>query len=57
VQGEQEFPVPPLEIPRGAGTEAVAGSAAVRLFAQQAAMVRPARPAPPKPSGASWTCG
>jgi predicted ATPase/class 3 adenylate cyclase len=41
VQGEQEFPVPPLQVPVGADTEAVAGSAAARLFAQQAGMVRP----------------
>jgi predicted ATPase/class 3 adenylate cyclase len=41
VQGEHEFPVPPLEVPVGADTEAVAGSAAARLFAQQAGLVRP----------------
>ena len=41
VQGEHEFPVSPLEVPRGADTEAVAGCAAARLFAQQAVMVRP----------------
>jgi predicted ATPase/class 3 adenylate cyclase len=40
VQGEQESPVPTLEVPAGGSAEA-AGSAAVRLFAQQAAMVRP----------------
>jgi predicted ATPase/class 3 adenylate cyclase len=41
VQGEQESPVPTLEVPAGRSAEAVAGSAAVRLFAQQAGMVRP----------------
>jgi predicted ATPase/class 3 adenylate cyclase len=41
VQGEQEFPVPPLEIPREADVAAVADAAAVRLFAQQAGLVRP----------------
>ncbi len=42
VQGEREFPVPLLAVPRGAAeVEAVAGSAAARLFAQQAALVRP----------------
>ncbi len=41
VQGEREFPVPLLEVPRGAEVEAVAASAAVRLFAQQAGLVRP----------------
>jgi predicted ATPase/class 3 adenylate cyclase len=41
VQGEHEFPVPPLGVARGADVDAVAASAAVRLFAQQAAMVRP----------------
>jgi predicted ATPase/class 3 adenylate cyclase len=41
VQGEHEFPVPPLEIPRDTDPDAVAGCAAVRLFAQQAGMVRP----------------
>ncbi len=41
VRGEHEQPVPPLEIPRDADVEAVAASAAVRLFAQQADMVRP----------------
>jgi predicted ATPase/class 3 adenylate cyclase/Tfp pilus assembly protein PilF len=41
VQGEHELPVPPLEIPRGAGLDAVAACAAARLFAQQAGMVRP----------------
>ena len=41
LQGEQEQPVPPLEVPRGAGVEEVAACGAARLFAQQAAMVRP----------------
>ncbi len=41
VRGEHEFPVPPLEVPAGADVAAVAGCAATRLFAQQAAMVRP----------------
>jgi predicted ATPase/class 3 adenylate cyclase len=41
VQGENESPVPTLEVPAGGSAEAVAGSAAVRLFAQQAGMVRP----------------
>jgi len=41
VQGEHEFPVPPLATPGDAGLDAVSASAAVRLFAQQAAMVRP----------------
>jgi predicted ATPase/class 3 adenylate cyclase len=41
VQGEHEFPVPPLEVPGGAEVEAVAASAAARLFAQQAGLVRP----------------
>ena len=41
VQGEYEFPVPPLDVARGADVDTVAASAAVRLFAQQAAMVRP----------------
>ena len=40
--GEQELPVPPLEVPRGAGSvEQVAASGAARLFVQQAAMARP----------------
>ena len=40
--GEQELPVPPLEVPREAGSvEQVAGCGAARLFVQQAAMVRP----------------
>jgi predicted ATPase len=41
VPGEHEFPVPPLEVPHGADMAAVADSAAVRLFTQQAGMVRP----------------
>jgi predicted ATPase/class 3 adenylate cyclase len=41
VQGEHEFPVPPLEVPGQADPDAVSASAAVRLFAQQAAMIRP----------------
>ncbi len=41
VQGEHEFPVPPLEVPHDAGLAAVAEAAAVRLFTQQAGMVRP----------------
>ena len=40
--GEQELPVPPLEVPREAGSvEQVAASGAARLFVQQAAMARP----------------
>ena len=42
VPGEHEFPVPPLEVPRAADMATVTDSAAVRLFAQQAGMVRPA---------------
>ena len=41
VQGEHELPVPPLGVPRGADLAAVADAPAVRLFAQQAGMVRP----------------
>jgi predicted ATPase len=41
VQGEHEFPVPPLDVTRGTDVDAVAASSAVRLFAQQAGMVRP----------------
>jgi predicted ATPase/class 3 adenylate cyclase/Tfp pilus assembly protein PilF len=41
VQGEHEFPVPALEVPRDGDLAAVAASGAVRLFAQQAGMVRP----------------
>jgi predicted ATPase/class 3 adenylate cyclase len=40
--GEQELPVPPLEVAREAGSvEQVAASGAARLFVQQAAMARP----------------
>jgi predicted ATPase/class 3 adenylate cyclase len=40
--GEQELPVPPLEVPREAGSvEQVAASGAARLFVQQAALARP----------------
>jgi predicted ATPase/class 3 adenylate cyclase len=39
--GEQELPVPPLQLPRAAGAEQVAASGAVRLFVQQAALARP----------------
>ena len=39
--GEQELPVPPLQLPRAAGAEQVAASGAVRLFVRQAAMARP----------------
>jgi predicted ATPase/class 3 adenylate cyclase len=38
---ERELPVPPLQLPREPGAEQVAASGATRLFAQQAAMVRP----------------
>ena len=41
VQGEHEFPVPSLEVPDGADVAAVAGSAAARLFALQAGLIRP----------------
>jgi predicted ATPase/class 3 adenylate cyclase len=41
LQGEHEQPVPPLEVPGGTGVEEVAVCGAARLFAQQAAMVRP----------------
>ena len=41
LQGEHEQPVPPLDIPREAGVDEVAASSAVRLFLQQAGMVRP----------------
>ncbi len=41
VMGEQEFPVPALEIAAGPDAAAVADSAAGRLFAQQARLVRP----------------
>jgi predicted ATPase/class 3 adenylate cyclase len=39
--GEQELPVPPLELPREAGVAGVAACGAARLFVQQAAMARP----------------
>ena len=39
--GERELPVAPLQLPLEASVEQVAGSGAVRLFVQQAAMVRP----------------
>ncbi len=40
--GEQELPVPPLQVPRDTGSvEQVAACGAARLFVQQAAMVRP----------------
>ncbi len=39
--GEHEQPVPVLEVPRDADVEAVANCAAVRLFVQQADLVRP----------------
>jgi len=40
--GEQELPVPPLQVARDAGSvEQVAACGAARLFVQQAAMVRP----------------
>jgi len=41
VLGEHELPVPPLETAREAALDEVAASSAVRLFAQQAGMVRP----------------
>ena len=41
LQGEQELPVPPLEVPGVTGVREVAACAAVRLFAQQAGLVRP----------------
>jgi predicted ATPase/class 3 adenylate cyclase len=41
VPGEHEFPVPALEVPQDADVAAVTECAAARLFAQQAAMVRP----------------
>ena len=42
LQGEHEVPVPPLPVPaEAAGAGEVAASAAVRLFVQQAGMVRP----------------
>ena len=39
--GEQELPVPPLQVPREASVEQVAACGAARLFVQQAAMARP----------------
>ena len=39
--GEQELPVPPLQLPRQTSLEQVAASGAARLFVQQAAMARP----------------
>jgi len=39
--GEQELPVPPLEVPREAGAEEVAACGAAQLFVQQAGMSRP----------------
>jgi predicted ATPase len=41
LRGEQELPVPPLQLPRQASVEEVAASGAARLFVQQAAMARP----------------
>jgi len=41
VQGEQEFPVAPLQLPREAGAEQIAASGAARLFVLHAAMARP----------------
>ncbi len=41
LQGEHELPVPPLEIPSEPAIAEVTASGAVRLFAQQAGMVRP----------------
>jgi predicted ATPase/class 3 adenylate cyclase len=41
LQGEQELPLPPLEIPGRAGMQEVAACGAPRLFVQQARMVRP----------------
>ena len=39
--GEQELPVPPLQVPREASIEQVAACGAARLFVQQASMSRP----------------
>ena len=39
--GEQELPVPPLQVPREASVEEVSASGAARLFVQQASMSRP----------------
>ncbi|MGO8956869.1 MAG: ATP-binding protein [Streptosporangiaceae bacterium] len=41
LQGEHEYPVPPLDLPPDAGVAGVAASSAVRLFVQQAELVRP----------------
>jgi predicted ATPase/class 3 adenylate cyclase len=43
IQGEREYPVPPLELPVSGEPEVakVAAAAAARLFLQQASMVRP----------------
>ena len=41
VLGEQEFPVPTLQVPGAADLAAVAAAPAVRLFAHHAGMVRP----------------
>ena len=41
VRGEQEFPVPPLPLPRSVGLSAVEASPAVQLFLRQARLVRP----------------
>jgi predicted ATPase/class 3 adenylate cyclase len=41
LQGEREFPVPPLAGPNGPALEDIAASGAVRLFLQQAQLVRP----------------
>ena len=41
LQGEHEFPLRPLELPRRVGVAEVADSAAGQLFVQQAEMVRP----------------
>jgi predicted ATPase len=41
LQGEHELPVPPLALPQEPAIAAVTESAAVRLFVQQARMVRP----------------
>jgi predicted ATPase/class 3 adenylate cyclase len=40
LQGEEELPVPPLELPRETSLEEVAACGAARLFVQQAAMAR-----------------
>ena len=39
--GEQELPVPPLQVPREASVEEVSRCGAARLFVQQASMSRP----------------